>query len=221
MRTSKSLSMFAATLLLASSVWALPETPRSPRVREGRKPMPRTPVATVAPVCSDELKEQVAAAAEERGISIDADGMLTVVREGVTFAAATISGFEQVPARDLPQGVDFGFVYLDAPGSNLETGYYTLRASAAEEDVQVGRFGGTVELVDERGKVAARLPATVDAHSLDVPDPLPYARTIVGGGVRLPDPSTDRIIWIFGWFHCPNGMWVCFDIIIFTHHSDF
>lgn len=218
MRTSKPLSAFLAMILLASSVWALPEAPRT---REVRKPMRRSPVATVAPVCSDELRERVAAAAEERGISVDTEGMLTVVREGVTFAAATISGFEQVPARDLPSGVDFGFVFLDAPGSNLATGYYTLRASADEGDIQVGRFGGTVELVDAGGKVVANLPATIDAQSLDVPNPLPYARTVVGGGVRLPDPSTDRIIWIFGWYHCPNGMWVCFDIIIFTRDTTF
>ena len=216
MRTRKPLSAFLAMILLASSVWALPETPRTREVRKPRKPT----VLTVAPVCSDELKERVAEAAAERGISVDTEGMLTVVREGVTFAAATISGFEQVPARDLPRGVDFGFVYLDAPGSNLATGYYTLRASADEGDIQVGRFDGTVELVDANGKVAANLPATIDAQSLDVPNPLPYARTVVGGGVRLPDPSTDRIIWIFGWYHCPNGMWVCFDIIIFTR-SDF
>lgn len=213
---TKRIAACAAVTLLGftSSLWAQ----EGPRVRpETRFP---TFVEKVDTSCADNLATQLQAAAEARGISIQTEQMLTISRPDATFVSASVTGFEDVPATELPNGVDFGFAYLDAPGSGLPAGYYTLRANAV--DVRLGQFDATVQLIDDDGNVAAELAGVVDAFSLDVPEPRPFAQTVVGGGVRLPDPTSDRIIWISGWYFCPNGWVICFDIIIITRdHSEF
>ena len=165
----------------------------------------------------DQLRADLSAAAKQAGVAIQTEQMLTVVREGVTFASAVIDGFEKVGAVNLPGGVDFGFAFLDAPTSGIPTGYYTLRASG--NNPQLGENEVRVDLVDRDGRVATSLPGTANVWSLDVPANPPAPRTVIGGGL---DTTPDfAIIWIYGWYHCPNGMWICFDIIIFNDFSHF
>lgn len=151
--------------------------------------------------CGEELARQIGTVASAAGKSVHLDQIVTVSAPGATVAATTIQGYEQVPATDLPKGVDAGFLYLDAPSSGIPTGFYTVRASAKAGDVRVGDFDGTVQLVTPDGEVAAELPAKMDAFSLSVPAELPYPRTTVDAGARR--KWNENYLIIDYW--CPNG----------------
>lgn len=151
--------------------------------------------------CNEELTRQIGAAASAAGVAVHLDQLVTVSTQGATVAATTVQGYEQVPATDLPKGVDAGFLYLDAPSSGIPTGFYTVRASAKAGDVRVGDFDGTVQLVSKDGRVAAELPAKMDAFSLSVPAELPSPRTTVDTSARR--RWNENYIIIDYW--CPNG----------------
>lgn len=134
------------------------------------------------------------------------------VGEGVTVATTTVTGFEAVLASTLPGGVNAGFIYLDAVDSGIPAEFYTLRASAAPEALRIGEFPGKVELVSASGAVAAALPASIDAFSLQVPDPpLPFPRTTISQDLERTDDATGSINRARrGWritftIRCPNG----------------
>lgn len=170
--------------------------------------------------CNEELRAKLADAAKEAGVDVNTDDILTSVGEGLTVATATITGYEGVPGSALPGGVDAGFIYLDAEGSGIPAGFYSLRASANRGDLRVGEFPGTVDLVDADDKTVARLPATINAFSLSVPEPLPFPRTIItqdvqrtdgaGGGDSLTAKARRWTITIT--IRCPNGTTIRFSI---------
>ncbi len=154
--------------------------------------------------CSEELARQMSVAASTAGVEINLDQLVVSSKQDLTVAATTIQGYEQIPATALPKGVNAGFLYLDVPNSGIEKGFYTVRASAREEDVQIGEFEGTVELISVDGKVAAVLPAKMDAFSLTVPT--------VPSGKALPRSTaevTPRRRWNENYviidYWCPNG----------------
>ena len=176
-----------------------------------------TAVPSFASQVQNNLRGQLEEGAKQAGVEIQTEQMFSVVREGVTFAAAVTAGYENVGAVNLPNGVDFGFAYLDAPTSGIPTGFYTLRATG--QNPQLGENEVRVDLVDNRGEVVRSLSGIADVTSLDVPANPPAPRTVVGGGLNTTDDF--RIIWISGWYFCPNGMVICFDIIIFDDFSHF
>lgn len=149
-------------------------------------------------------REEMVQAAEKAGVSIYPDQMSSAASDGASVTAATIKGYEQVPPADLAKGTDIGFIHLDAPKSGIPAGFYRLHASADSSEVRVGKFAASVDLVDGSGKVVATVPATADASSLAVPDPLPFERTAVRTSISSGaeyEPQSIIIIII-----CPNGV---------------
>ncbi|MFP2911041.1 hypothetical protein ACLESD_39605 [Pyxidicoccus sp. 3LFB2] len=194
---------FVAAMLFASSAFASGSRLAAYMPRADA-PAPR------AEQCTDP-REQLIKAAEEAGVKLNREEIVTASSKDVNFVGTSIEGFEQVPATDLPKGVDAGFVYLDAPATGIPAGFYRLNAHANEEDIQKGTYQGTVGLIGADGKEVARMPATMETSSLSVPNPLPYARTRMEtrvGGIGSPDRHEIIIIVI----HCPNGTTI---VIIF------
>lgn len=143
-------------------------------------------------------------AAEAAGVPIYPDQMATASSDGASVTAATIQGYEQIPPAHLARGTDIGFVHLDAPGSGIPPGFYRLRGRAESSEIQVGRFDATVDFIDGSGKVVASVPATAEASSLTVPDPLPFARTATRLSITSGDTTERRSIIII--IICPNGV---------------
>lgn len=166
--------------------------------------------------CNEELRTQLLEAAGQAGVAVNPDDILTSVSEGGTVATTTITGYEDVPGSALPGGVNAGFIYLDAPGSGIPAGFYTLRASAQPEDLRVGAFPGRVELVSASGAVAANLPASIDAFSLEVPNPLPFPRTTITQDLQRTEVANltakARRWRITITIRCPNGTTIRFTI---------
>lgn len=158
--------------------------------------------SATAQTCSD--RDAMLKAAEEAGVSIYPDQMASASGDGASVTAATIQGYEQVPPANIAKGTDVGFIHLDAPGSGIPAGFYTLRASADPSAVRVGRFEASVDLVDGSGRVVGTLPATAEASSLEVPSPLPFARTAVETSITSGDTEQRRTIVII--IICPNGL---------------
>ncbi|RKG92851.1 hypothetical protein [Corallococcus terminator] len=172
--------------------------------------------------CTDP-RAQLHEAAKKAGVDINPEETVTVSKDGLTFAGSSIAGFEQVPASALPEGVDFGFTFLDAPQAGIPAGYYKLRARAAAEDIQVGEYRGEVDVIDASGKAVARLPATMQTSSVEVPKPLPFARTTVDAQFRQtnfiggrPDQLSRYHHTLIIIYHCPNGT----TFIIFLDYWD-
>ncbi|MEM6797407.1 MAG: hypothetical protein AAF725_25785 [Acidobacteriota bacterium] len=161
----------------------------------------------------DQAREQLQSAADERRIAIETREMLTLVREDITLLVASLEGFEQVPATAALDGVDVGFAYIDAPRSDIPTGYYTLRASA--QDVAQGRIESQVHLIDDSGRTVGEFPAEMAVRSLEVPDNPEYNRTVVGGEVDADHESGFRRISV--WIICPNGWAFCFTVHSFDY----
>ncbi|MFP2933349.1 hypothetical protein ACLESO_51025 [Pyxidicoccus sp. 3LG] len=191
-------SLVVALFLVSSSAWA-----GESRLAAYLRPVTVKPLPALA--CTD-LATELASAADERGIPINQEQLVTTTSESITFAGTSIAGFEQVSAAEFPYGVDVGFVYIDAPELDLPAGFYTLNAHANEEDIRVGTYEGTVGLIDQEGQEVARVAATFETSSITVPEPLPFERTQVevrteiedGQGLRI----HRRLIIII---RCPNG----------------
>lgn len=149
-------------------------------------------------------RDDMVRAAEDAGVAIYPDRMSSAASDGASVTAATIKGYEQVPPADLAKGTDIGFIHLDAPRSGIPAGFYRLHASADSSAVRVGRFAASVDLVDGSGKVVATVPATADASSLTVPDPLPFERTAVRTSISSGDEHEAQSIIII--IICPNGV---------------
>lgn len=166
----------------------------------------------------DRLVRNFVAAADQSGRPVRAEETMVIVRKSGTFITAPLRGYERVPATRVTRGVEFAYAYVDAPKSGIPEGNYTLRAVAPE--VKLGEISGRVEFVDANGKVAKRVPATLQVKSLTVPNPLPFPNTRTLGGLQLgssPSPTaaaaaeTAEVIYV--WELCPNGLWICYIII--------
>jgi hypothetical protein len=187
---------FVAAMLFASSAFAGENT------RLGTYLARADTQAAPAEQCTDP-KSDLIAAADKAGVKLNVEQIVTASSEDVTFAGTSIQGFEQVPATDLPKGVDAGFVYLDAPATGIPAGFYRLNAHANKEDVRKGSYPGTVGFIGADGKEVARVAATMETSSLTVPNPLPYARTRLETRIGTQTPERQDIIIII--IHCPNG----------------
>lgn len=191
-------SLLVALFLVSSSAWA-----GESRLATYLRPVTVKPFPAMA--CTD-LAAELASAADERGISINKEQIVTTTAENVTFAGTSIAGFEEVPATEFPNGVDVGFVYVDAPELDLPAGFYALNAHANEEDIREGSYEGTVGLVDQDGQEVARVAATFQTFSVTVPKPLPFERTQVEARTEIEDVQgmlmRRRIVIVF---RCPNG----------------
>ncbi|MCY1023641.1 hypothetical protein [Pyxidicoccus sp. MSG2] len=188
---------FVAAMLFASSAFAGENTRLGTYLARADIQQPAS-----APQCSDP-KAQLIEAADKAGVKLNVEQIVTASSEDVNFVGTSIQGFEQVPATDLPKGVDAGFVYLDAPRSGIPAGFYRLNAHADEKDIQKGTYQGTVGLIGADGKEVTRLAATMETSSLSVPNPLPYARTRLETRIGTHNPERQDIIIII--IHCPNG----------------
>ncbi|MCP3162138.1 hypothetical protein [Myxococcus qinghaiensis] len=143
-------------------------------------------------------------AAHAAKVPINVEEIVSATSKNVTFVGTSIAGFEQVPATEFPNGTDVAFAYVDFPAAGIPAGYYRLKTHAASDDVTVGAYPGTTEFISLDGKVVARLPSSIDTHSLEVPNPLPFPRTVV-------EASIDEVqawkitITVSVTVRCPNG----------------
>ena len=162
--------------------------------------------------------QSLEAAAAKAGVSIQTDQMFTVERRGARLSAAVIDGYENVAPRNLASGVDFGFAHFDAPESGIPTGYYPLRATS-QGTPSLGENQVRFDLVDADGRTVTSLEGVADVWSLDVPENPPAPQTVVSG--MLDTTAAMDLIYIGIWYRCPNGMWICVEIIIFHNFSHF
>lgn len=143
-------------------------------------------------------------AAHAAKVPINVEEIVSATSKNVTFVGTSIAGFEQVPATEFPNGTDVAFAYVDFPAAGIPAGYYRLKTHAASDDITVGTYPGTTEFISLDGKVVARLPSSIDTHSLEVPNPLPFPRTVV-------ETSIDEVqawkitITVTVRVRCPNG----------------
>jgi hypothetical protein len=170
---------------------------------------PPPAAAQNGPTCTAAAPMQSAAAAA--GQSIESGQITILSNNDLTLAAAPITGYEQSPATALAGGVDYGFIYLNAPSSGIPAGYYTLRATAPAGSIQVGEYGASVDLVGANGAVVTTLAGTVQTSSLQVPNPLPYPNTKVSFAMRI---LPTRTYWVDITFLCPNGSIITITLII-------
>lgn len=168
-----------------------------------------TSASAAVPGVLDAFRADLKENAARSGVDLQTDQILTIVRDGVTASFATPAGFEQVDPQQLKTGTDFAYGYLDAPGSGIPTGYYTLRATAGD-GVKLGLNDVRVDFVDSTGRVVARRNGMADVTSLTVPKPLPFPQSIVEGVAETVNLKIRLSIWV----RCPNGAWICVSITI-------
>ncbi len=120
---------------------------------------------------TEEVVEVMQEAAEEAGVSIDTEGILIASRHstssslGMSVVAAGIEGFQDIPATELPNGVDFGFLFFDGVSPDLPSDFYTLRVTALEP-VGLGEIDGLVEFINPQGDVTFQVVITIEVDSL-------------------------------------------------------
>lgn len=160
-----------------------------------------------APLACVDLPGDLIQAAASAGIPINQGQIVTATSETITAAATSIAGFEQIPATRFPQGVNVGFVFLNAPSLGIPAGYYRLNATANAQDIRVGSYGGAVGFFSPSGAQVARLPATFETTSLSVPSPLPFPRTQVSLRIDTEQitGAAQRRSYLVIIIHCPNG----------------
>ncbi len=171
--------------------------------------LPLPAAAQNGPACT--AAGPMEAAATQAGQTIESGQIVVLNNSDLTLAAAPIAGYEQSPATALAGGVDYGFIYLNAPSSGIPAGYYTLRATAPAGSIQVGQYSASVDLVAADGTVATTLSGTVQTSSLQVPNPLPFPNTKVSFAMRV---MPTRTYWIDVTYLCPNGSWVTITFVI-------
>jgi len=163
----------------------------------------------------DRLVQDFVRAADRAGSPVRADEVFTIVRKSATFITSPLRGYERMPATELARGVDFAYAFVDAPKSGIPVGHYKLRAFA--RNIRLGEIHGRVEFVNADGVVVKRVPATMQIKSMRVPQPLPFPHTEILGGIQPTGQSIiapSQAIDIYVWELCPNGVWICYVIII-------
>jgi hypothetical protein len=129
------------------------------------------------------------------GVGIDAEQTFSVFRPGVAVAAAPTTAWADIPATELPNGVEFAYAYLSSRELGIPAGYYTLRAFA--EPTGTGVTSARVEVVGHGGEVVAQIAAEVEVHSMTVPEERPFP-----GSIITTVPRAERLTF---WFQCSNG----------------
>lgn len=168
-------------------------------------------LASTADTVHTDSENDLIQAAQAAGVSINTTEMVELFRDGVELISAPIQGLETVPATELPDGVDVGFIHLDAPGTGIPAGHYTVRARSGAGGVTLGENDVTVDFVDGAGNVVASQQAVADVWSETVPSDPPYANTVAGTALGMPNPPVyQRTIRI--WYFCPNGWIILIEI---------
>lgn len=106
-------------------------------------------------------------AARAANVEVRPDEIVSITSGTDTLVTAPVVSWEQMPSTSLNRGVDVAFLYSSATSGRFPPGYYTVRAFA--DVTKVGRIDGTFELIDRQGNVAAKVPATMEIHSLGIP----------------------------------------------------
>lgn len=175
------------------------------------------------------IARAVERAAARAGVAVNLDSLAQGTGNGATVVIGSIAGLENVPATELPNGVDTAFGYLELPTGpggvqpNLPAGFYTFRVSASRQTVEdalkasggvppdTASFdgrpnvpGAEVELIDAEGRVAAVVPARLAVFSPTVPPDAISPRTLV--------EPTMGARYINVWIVCPNGWAVCLQV---------
>ncbi|MCP3164379.1 hypothetical protein [Myxococcus qinghaiensis] len=185
-KTIKHSTLVAALFLVSNVSWAKVPQWSSVALLEG-----------AAAVCTD-LPGDLAAAAQDAGIPIHVEQIATTTAEAFVFTAAPVVDLAYVPPAAFAHGVDAAFMYLNAPATNIPTGYYRVTVTAKASDIRVGTYGGSVGLFALNGNEVARASATFETSSLTVPESLPFRPALVTvrgsphhiqGGVLL-NPTT-------------------------------
>jgi hypothetical protein len=164
----------------------------------------RTPILAPRPVSfppislEDSPRRALEQASAHAGVRIDVEQTLSVVRAGSAVAAAPTTAWADIPATDLPNGVDFAFAYLASDELDVPPGYYTLRAFA--EPTGPGLVPARVALLDHHGESVRQLEAEVMIHSMTVPEQRPFP-----GSTITTVPGTEELAF---WFQCSNGQCV-------------
>lgn len=167
-------------------------------------------------------------AAKSVGLSLQLEHMVTGSGNGVLLAAAPIAGIENIPASELPHGINESFAFLTLPNSGIPAGYYTMRWFATEAAVfqayDAFLRGQTppldnarLQLIDQDGRVVTEFPASLqEVSSLTVPSTASRAGNFMDQAIevrRMPGGSPMRIS-ITIWVQCSNGLRVCVTISV-------
>lgn len=178
------------------------------------------------------LAKRLSKAASKAGIIVEPEHTVSVVGDGLAFVGAPIEGIESVPAVQLPNGVNAGFIFLspplDSPSPPVPTGLYTFRVSASEQAVQAAFDANTigtdppegnaqVNLVDLSGNVVSTHTAylqhvrslTVAPGASRAGNHVDVSKETTGGGGGSP---TNLVIQI--WYQSSSGWRVCVKIVI-------
>ena len=124
---------------------------------------------------SEEVVEVMQEAAEEAGVSIDTEGVLIASRHSTSgslsmfVVSATIEGLQNVPAIELEDGVDVGFMFFNGVSTDLDPDFYTVRLVALEP-VVVGEIAGEVQFINPQDEVVFVDATIIDIEFLD-PEP--------------------------------------------------
>lgn len=168
---------------------------------------------TESTASTDAERKALLEAANRAQVPINFEQIVTATSENVALVGTSIAGFEQIPATQFANGTNIAFVYLDLPASGIPAGYYRLRTTAARQDITVGNYPGTTEFISQDGKVVARLPSSIDTTSLQVPNPLPYPRTLVDATIEESDAKRLTLTLTIR-VRCPNGSTVTIRVTV-------
>jgi hypothetical protein len=121
---------------------------------------------------------------------------------GSSVLTAAAMNLEQIPATELRHGIDLGIAYIDAPAMQLPRDY---RVRATADVSQPGRTTGIVALIDQSGRTAAEVPASIDVWSMTVPPDARTASTRIA--LRQNRENCDGV-WTC--YRCTNGQTICY-----------
>lgn len=160
-------------------------------------------------------EQELSRAAQAAGVAVNTTEMVELFRDGVRYSGAPMAGLESIPASELVDGVDVAFIHLDAPSSGIPAGDYIVRARSNASSVTLGENEVTVDLVSTDGTVTVSQPGVANVWSQTVPTDPPYANSVAGVALDMPNPAIFRIV-LRVWIFCPNGWVICFDIVLFS-----
>jgi len=156
---------------------------------------------TTTPPSAQSQADALRQAGERLGLPIRASSMASITSGGTTIITAPAANLETVPATELPRGINLAVAYLDG-AAPVPRGYYRLRAYA--DNVRLGTIPGRIELLDGTGRVVGEVLATVEVHSLTVPEEA--RRQVTQVSIRNREVNCPiRVCYL-----CTNGHWVCY-----------
>lgn len=151
----------------------------------------------------EHVKKSLLDASVTQGVSIVSEGTTFVTQDGLTFAAASITGVDKIPPTQYSKGVDVGFAYLEFPGKLKTAGFFTLRVYA---DVrEIGEVSGRMDFIDQQGRVAVKVAGTADVFSLTVPAVAPFQGNVITSSIFFDEKmELGAQLEVDSW--CSNGL---------------